>query len=500
MRVVFAASEAVPFAKTGGLADVVGALPPEIERQGHRVQLFLPAYREALSGGASFEPTEIEFEIPIAAKRVPGRLLRSTLPGSQVDVFLVDQPDYYDRRQLYGENGRDYQDNCERYVFFCRAVMESLLAMNERVDLLHCHDWQTGLIPAYRESLYGHHTIFADTATLLTLHNVAYQGRFWHWDMLLTGLDWKYFNWRQMEFHGDLNLLKTGIVFADRINTVSPHYAMEIQQEPLGCGLSDVFRFRGDALTGIVNGIDVRRWDPASDAHLPATYSVETWQAGKAECKARLQAGSGLAVESQRPLIGLIGRLASQKGWEIVLPLLKSRLEQTDWQWVVLGSGDPAVESALMELAQAHPDRLSVSIAFDESLAHRIEAGADIFVMASRYEPCGLNQLYSLRYGTVPVVHRTGGLIDTIVDVTPETLAAGTATGFHFDEYSTESLEAALRRAVDCYQDDSRTWCRLVETGMRQDWSWARSARHYVELYEETRSEHHKRLATEGSA
>jgi len=500
VNIVFAASEAVPFAKTGGLADVVGALPREIERLGHRVRLFLPAYRQACSRTPPPRPGGIELEIPIASKIVPGRLLQSRLPHSRVDVWLVDQPEYYDRPQLYGEHGKDYQDNCERFVFFCRAVMESLAAMGEPVDLLHCHDWQTGLIPAYREILYGHHPVFAETATLLTLHNMAYQGRFWHWDMLLTGIDWKYFNWRQMEFHGDLNLLKTGIIFADRLNTVSPSYAEEIQREPLGCGLADVLHYRADVLTGIVNGIDVRQWDPAHDPHLPQAYNVESWQVGKAACKAALQQASGLAVEPRRPLIGLIGRLASQKGWEIVLPLLEAQLENSDYQWVVLGSGDPAIETRLRELARTHPDRLHVTIAFDEPLAHQIEAGADMFIMASRYEPCGLNQLYSLRYGTVPIVHHTGGLIDTIVDVTDETLAARTATGFHFHHYTTDSLAEALARAVECYRHHGSTWSQVVETGMSQDWSWHRSARQYVELYEQTREEHRRRLTAEPSS
>ncbi len=497
MNIVFAASEAVPFAKTGGLADVVGALPREMERLGHDVQLFLPAYREALESGPAADVTDYELDIPIASKHVGGRLLRSRLPESQVTVWLVDQPDYYDRPQLYGEHGRDYQDNCERFVFFCRAVMEGLVQMDRPVDLLHCHDWQTGLIPAYRELLYGHHRPFAETATLLTIHNLAYQGRFWHWDMLLTGIDWKYFNWKQMEFHGDLNLLKTGIVFADRLSTVSPTYAEEIQSEPLGCGLSDVLRHRADVLTGIVNGIDTDHWNPATDAHLAQTYDADTWQQGKAACRAALQQASGLAVEPRRPLIGLIGRLASQKGWEITLPLLEQQLASSDLQWIVLGSGDPAIERRLRQLMQAHPDRLHVTLAFDEAQAHRIEAGADIFVMASRYEPCGLNQLYSLRYGTVPIVHATGGLIDTIIDVTPQTLAARSATGFHFHHYSTEALTAALQRAVTCYRDDPDVWKQLVDTGMRQDWSWARSAREYDALYQQTCAEHRRRLGTQ---
>ena len=486
MDIVFVASEAVPFAKTGGLADVVGSLPREIANCGHRVRLFLPGYRQALSGGTPTQSTGITLQVPIAGKSVTGELIRCSISDSKLEIFFINQPDYFDRDQLYGESGQDYADNCERFVFFCRAVMESLLAMETPVNLLHCHDWQTGLIPAYKKLMYRQHPVFVETASLLTIHNLAYQGRFPGGDMQLTGLDEKHFNWREMEFHGDLNLMKTGIVFADRINTVSPHYAKEVQQPPLSCGLEDLLQHRSDVFTGIVNGIDQVAWNPEIDPHLACHYSKKNWHEGKSACKASLQTEMGLPVDLKSPLIGLIGRLAWQKGWDIALPVLEQRLAEADAQWVILGSGDPNLEEALRDLANKYPERLSAVLTFDEAIAHQIEAGCDLFVMASRYEPCGLNQLYSLRYGTVPLVHSTGGLIDTIVDTTPETLTEGSATGFHFSPFTSAALDDGISKALKMYHEKPENWNQLIETGMSQDWSWNRSAQEYIQLYQET--------------
>jgi starch synthase len=320
-------------------------------------------------------------------------------------------------------------------------------------------------------------------ASLFTIHNLAYQGTFWHWDMLLTGLDWKYFNWHQMEFYGKLNLMKTGLVFADALNTVSPRYAEEIQSAPLGCGLEGVLQQRRDALSGIINGVDYSAWNPATDPHLPMNYNECTAPEGKAACKAALQAELGLPVQPKTPLIALIGRLVDQKGLDLVAGAIQDLVRTIDAQWVVLGTGDPKYHQLFSTLAERTPNRLVAKLSFSDPLAHRIEAGADLFLMPSRYEPCGLNQLYSLRYGTVPVVRATGGLADTIVDATRETLADGTATGFNFREYEVLALTETLRRAIDAYRQPS-IWSQLIATGMRQDWSWRRSAQQYVELYQ----------------
>lgn len=483
MDIAFVSSEVVPFAKTGGLADVAEALPRELGKLGHRPVVFVPAYRQASQCGLPLEATDVEVSVLVGSKRVPGRLLRSHLPDSQVPVYLVQQDAYFDRPQLYRENGKDYKDNCERFAFFCRAVMQAIPALGLCPDVLHCNDWQTGLLPAYLKIERGQGPLPDRMASLLTLHNMAYQGHFWHWDMLLTGLDWKYFNWHQMEHHGHLNLLKTGIVFADAINTVSPRYAEEIQDVPAGCGLEAVLRHRRDVLSGILNGVNYDIWDPRHDPFIESPYDETTWMTGKAQCKAALQRELGLPVAPDVPLVGLVGRLADQKGWDLVGELMQYWTRDRDVQWATLGTGDETHQQLLQRLAQEHPRRVAARLGFSDPLAHRIEAGADMFVMASRYEPCGLNQLYSLRYGAVPIVHRTGGLADTITDATPENLAASTANGFSFDHYSVAYLEEALTRACRMYGREWSRWRQLVETGMKQDWSWTRSAEHYLDLY-----------------
>jgi starch synthase len=483
LNILVATSEAVPFAKTGGLADVCGALPVELARLGHKPAVILPNYRQCRRAGPPIAPTGLDLSIPIGTKTVRGRLLQSTLPGSRVPVYLVEQDGYFDRPALYGENGQDYIDNCERFVFFCRAVLDAIRLLDLRPEVVHCNDWQTGLIPAYchaqRAGLSGN----GGVATLFTIHNMAFQGQFWHWDMLLTGLDWKYFNWRQMEFFGHLNLMKTGLVFADALNTVSPRYAQEIQTPAFGCGLEGVLQFRRDVLSGIINGVDDREWEPSTDGHLPRKYDAKSVEAGKAACKASLQQELGLAAAPRTPLVAFIGRLTEQKGLDLIAEVLNKGIDAE--QWVILGTGEPKYQDLLARLAAANPGKVALRLEFSNPLAHRIEAGADIFVMPSRFEPCGLNQLYSLKYGTVPLVRATGGLADTITDATEENLAAGTATGFTVGEHSAQALAAGLKRACEAYRRPE-LWRAIVAAGMRQDWSWGRSAREYAALYERT--------------
>ncbi|MDA0658849.1 MAG: glycogen synthase GlgA [Planctomycetota bacterium] len=485
MNILVASSEAVPFSKTGGLADVSGALPVEIARRGHNVSLFTPAYREVFQSGLRIDPTEIRLDIPIGNRILTGYLLSSHLPDSNVPVYLIQQDSYFDRAQLYQEEGHDYKDNCERYVFFCRAVMESIRLLDLPVDVLHCNDWQTGLIPALQRIEYGHVPRYEQIATVFTLHNMAYQGQFWHWDMLLTGLDWKYFNWHQMEYFSKLNLLKTGIVFADILNTVSPQYAFEIQHEPHGCGLESVLRHRRNVLSGIINGVDYRTWNPESDDYIASNYSVRDWQQGKSACKAQVQTEFGLPVEPNTPMVGFVGRLVEQKGISLVTELIEQWGLSENVQWVILGTGDRQFEEQVARLSALFPRRVGSRIGFSNALAHQIEAGCDLFLMPSRYEPCGLNQLYSLKYGTVPVVHATGGLVDTITNATPETIRSGEATGYRFDRYTTEAFDQTLRRACNCYRQQPEDWARIVEAGMRQDWSWSRSAGEYEGLYQQ---------------
>lgn len=486
LNIAFVASEAVPLAKTGGLADVCGVLPRELAKLGHKCVLFLPGYRRALASGLPLEVTDYGFTIPMGGRHMACRLLKTQLPGSEVDVILVDQPQYFDRDALYGDAQGDYRDNCERFAFFCRAVVHAIEQMGLRPDIVHCHDWQTGLVPAYIATGTGGYSWMPGASSIMTVHNLGYQGRFWHYDMVHTGLDWQYFNWKQMEFYGDVSFLKTGLVFSDAVTTVSPTYAQEIRTPEHGCGLDGVLRDRGDTFVGIVNGVDYEVWNPATDRWLPQTYDINNWRIGKRDCKQQLRAELGLS-SSDTVLVGIVSRLAAQKGWDLIIPLMQRWLQSPrPVQWVVLGTGEEPIETELKQLADHNRARLAARLEFSESLAHRIEAASDIFLMPSQYEPCGLNQLYSLRYGTVPVVHATGGLTDTVLDASPANLSQGIATGFAFDGYRLDELERTLGRAIEICRTEPSLWAKLVENGMQQDWSWHRSALQYAELYERT--------------
>ncbi len=503
MKVLLAASEVVGFAKTGGLADVAGSLPRALAERGHACAVILPLYFAARKALPAPRPTDLTFSVTLANRSFPGRLWRSTLPDSDVPVYLVEQHDFFDRddtsqgRGLYQftlpDGGRrDYVDNASRFVFFGRAVLEALRLLNFWPDVIHGNDWQTGLVPVYlrevyrRQGDYAHRIRYERVRTLFTIHNLAYQGVFWHWDMALTGLDWRLFNPNQLEFHGQLNFLKAGVVFSDLLNTVSPTYAREIQTPAYGCGLEGVLAERAKNLFGIVNGVDYDVWDPAADRFLVERYTPESVAAGKPRCKEALQRTFRLPEKPNVPLFGMVARLVDQKGLDILLPAAAEMLHE-GVQLVVLGEGDPSYHQQLRALSESHPGQVGLSLGFDEAVAHQIEAGADAFLMPSLFEPCGLNQMYSMKYGTPPVVRATGGLADTVVDATPENLAAGRATGFRFAAYSPEALLNAVRRALALYRrpDD---WLRLMRAGMRQDWSWGRCAGEYEKLYERLRT------------
>ena len=485
MKIVVIASEAVPFAKTGGLADVAGALPRALAELGHEATLILPRYRGAGLGGVAIEPTRHVLRIPVGSRRIEGRLCEATLPGSAAKAYLIDQPEYFDRDELYGRHGSDFPDNCERFVFFARAALEAVRLLDLRPDVLHCNDWQTGLIPVFLREVYRAVPGFEAIGTLLTIHNMAYQGVFWHWDMPLTNLDWRLFNFHQLEFHGRLNFLKAGLVFADLLNTVSPTYAREIQTPAFGCGLDGLLRARAGELRGIVNGIDGAIWNPGIDPLLADRYDARTVAQGKAACKAQLQRRLNLPERPEVPLFAQIGRLDPQKGWDLLASVADDLLAG-DVQMVVLGEGQPRYHELLDRLSNRHAGKLRAVLDFRPALAHQIEAGADLFLMPSLYEPCGLNQLYSLAYGTIPIVHATGGLADTVVDATPTTIANGTATGFAFREPVAEAFRQAILRALTLWPDRA-AWSRLVQSGMKADWSWKTSALAYEGLYEETR-------------
>ncbi len=489
MNIIYITSEVVPFAKTGGLGDVAGALPKFVAELGHEISVITPFYRQAKAycRSAAAEQraadTGISLSVPMPNGAVTARVFESVLPGSAVPVYLIGNDEYYDRDELYFDRATnaDYEDNCERFVFFCRAALETIQALHLRPDVLHCNDWHTALIPVYLKTLYAERKPLSDARTLLTVHNLAYQGVFWHWDMKLTGLDWGLFNWRQLEFYGKLNCLKAGLVFADLLSTVSRRYAEEIQTEQFGRGLDGVLKERSNDLYGVVNGIDHSIWNPEVDELIPAKYSADD-MSGKAVCKEALLNGQGLPRREATPLVGVISRLAPQKGFDIVEVAL-DELMQLDLQMVVLGTGDRRYHEMFKAAAKKCPDKLAVNLTFDDRLAHQIEAGCDMFLMPSRYEPCGLNQLYSLKYGTVPVVRATGGLADTVVDCDGKSLRRRTATGFVFEKYNPVRLLAAVERAIETYHRPAH-WTQLVRTGMAQDWSWHRSAREYIALYE----------------
>lgn len=487
MRIVLASSEVVPYSKTGGLADVAAALPKALSQTGHDISVVTPYYPQVLrKNGAdtsSFETLSQTIRVGVGPKQVEAKILRAVLPGSNVKVYLIDQPIYFDRPGLYVENDHDFRDNSERFIFFSRAVMEATRVLGLNPDIVHANDWQTGLIPALVNIEYRGTPGFENTATIFTIHNMAFQGQFWHWDMLLTGLDWKFFNWRQMECYGHLNLLKTGITFADLVTTVSPTYAREIQTPEFGCGLNGALSTRHDDLFGILNGVDTEVWNPSTDTHIAKNYSATSLMDGKLACKVALQQRLGLPVRPSVMLIGSISRMTHQKGFQLLEQCAGMLLDQ-DVQFVFLGSGEPRFEAMLQKMAHDHPTKVATTVGYDEPLSHQIESGADAFLMPSEFEPCGLNQMYSLIYGTVPIVRAVGGLADSVVDASDENLANQTANGFSFREFRSDVLFWNICRARAMFADKQK-WNQLQQTGMKRDWSWKHSASEYGRVYEQ---------------
>jgi starch synthase len=468
-------SEAVPFAKTGGLADVLGALPSALARLGWSVTVALPRYR-GVTAGTLIERFGVEiggsaydvgfFEAPVA-------------DGAR--ALLLDCPAFYDRDALYGVDNIDYPDNARRFALLARAALEFTARRGARPAIVHAHDWQAGLAPVYLRSLYASHPVLGGTPSILTIHNLAYQGLFEPAWLPRLDLPWDLFAIDQLEFYGRISFLKGGINHASIVSTVSPGYAKEIQTPELGFGFDGILRRRAADLVGILNGIDVDRWDPSRDPFLPAPFDAGNL-AGKAECKREVLARFGLAMDDKtilRPLVAMISRMVDQKGFDLIASAI-NELIGLDASFVVLGTGEARYQDLWRAAAKEHPDRVGARIGFDEGLAHLIEAGADIFLMPSRFEPCGLNQMYSLRYGTIPVVRAVGGLADTVRDYSPRRT---TSTGFVFGDYTPAAMLGALKRALALFSDRAR-WKALQAKAMRQDHSWHRSAREYVKIYE----------------
>jgi starch synthase len=487
MKALILSSEVAPFAKTGGLADVAGALPPCLQKQGCRTSVMMPYYRQVAHCKFDIRPAGKAVSVRVRDNTVPGEIYEGRINGA-VPIYFIRQDKYYDRDGLYGTPTGDHHDNCERFVFFARAALEAVKALNLEPDIIHCNDWQTALVPAYLKTTHADDLKLAPAATLLTIHNLAYQGLFWHLDLPLIGLDWSYFTPKYLEFYGKINILKGGIIFSTLLNTVSRKYAEEIQTREYGCGLEGVLSDRKLDLYGVLNGVDYSEWSPEVDRLIPAHFSANDLT-GKKRCKAELLKACNLPAGDD-PLIGCISRLADQKGFDLIAKIIEQVMAM-DLKMVILGTGEQRYHDLLTAIGKKYPNKISVNIKFDNKLAHMIEAGADMFLMPSRYEPCGLNQMYSLKYGTVPVVRSTGGLADTITDCTPATLQAGTANGFAFAEYDAQKLLETIKRAVLAFKDRD-AWRRLMLDGMKQDWSWSRSAGEYVKLYEKAINQHAK--------
>jgi starch synthase len=471
MEILFVASEVAPWSKTGGLGDVAGALPRALAARGHAVHVVAPRYGFVDAAGAGFVRHD-------AALRVRGEATAVWVKEGRPTVHLLEHERHFGaRRGLYGEGGHDYGDNAERFAWFCRAALALPAALRRRPRIVHANDWQAGLCPWLLRREHAQDPALADARTVFTIHNLAYQGVFPKQVVPFLGLPWDAFRMEAMEFHDQLSFMKAGLSFADALTTVSPTYAREILTPDGGHGLDPVLRHRRGDLHGILNGIDVSEWDPARDPHLPAHYSARDL-AGKAACKAGLQRELGLPIRPDVPLVGMVSRLADQKGIDLVVAALGA-LRAREVQLAVLGSGSRAYEEAFVRAAHERPERVAARIGFDEALAHRIEAGADAFLMPSRFEPCGLNQMYSLRYGTPPIVRAVGGLEDTVEDFDGWTRG----TGFKFREYAPPALLLAVRRALEAWRD-RRAWRGIVQRGMSQDFSWDRSARSYEALYE----------------
>ncbi len=471
-----AAAEVAPFARSGGLGEAVSALARALARRGVEVSVVMPGYRCALQSGAQFEHTGWQVKVPVSSRQESAEVLRTRL-GESTTVYVLVAHQYFDRPELYGEGNTPYPDNAERFVFFCRAAL-SLADFVGAPQIVHVHDWHAALVPVFLRADGQRYWWAKACRSVLTIHNLAYQGDFWAEDWHLLNLDARYFSFDALEAWGRINFLKGGISFADAITTVSPTYAQEIQTPEFGCGLDAALRYRSDRLRGILNGVDYEVWNPASDPFLPARYDVED-RRGKRICKQALEQAFALPAAPDQPLAGVVSRLVEQKGMDLLAESLPE-LAAVGLRIVILGRGAPDLEERLRQRQAEFPGQVGVRIAFDEPLSHLIEGGADLFFMPSRFEPCGLNQMYSLRYGTIPVVHDTGGLHDTVLDADEQ---PGEGTGFRFRPFQREAFLGAVKRALAAFRDRQR-WDELVTRAMRQDFSWDRSAAQYQQLYE----------------
>ncbi len=476
MEVLFVSPEVFPFARAGGLGDVSHHLPRVLASRGHNVRIITPKYRQTEKAAYPLTVRAEALRVPLSWQDKAARILSATAEGG-VEVFFVEQEELFNRAGLYGNEYGDYEDNAERFIFFSRSVLEAVKRLDLRPDIIHCHEWPTGLVPVYVKTLYRNLPNLQNSATVYTFHNLGWQGRFWHYDFAMTGLDWGLFTPKGLEFHGLVNMTKGGLVFADAISTVSRKYAAEVLTPEYGFGLEGVLQKRRQDIYSVLNGVDYMAWDPSTDPALPANYSSDNL-APKEVCRKELSAIFGLPQDGL-PVVAMISRLLDRKGLDLIAGAREDILA-LDLRLVFMGMGEDHNQVMLTELAAERPDRVGVKIMYDQDLAHRIMAGADIFLMPSRYEPCGLEQLYALKYGTVPVVRATGGLDDTVVDCRED---PSRGTGFKFADYTKESLVDALKAAAEYFGKRSQ-WQELMHRGMAQDFSWPRAAAEYEKVYE----------------
>ena len=474
MKIAMIASEVSPFAKTGGLADVIGTLSVALERLGHEVCVIAPAYRCVLQSEFTLRESPIKLSVPVSNRQQEATVVQSTI-GNGVPVYLIRADRYFDRESLYGTAAGDYSDNAERFVFFSRAALG--LLRHQPADIIHCHDWQTALAIVFLKTQAARYLETTAAKTVFTIHNLGFQGIFRRHDWDLLNLDGALFTPQLLEFYGDINFLKGGLVFADKITTVSPSYAQEIMTPAQGFGLEGVVRQRAADLVGILNGVDYSQWSPWTDPFITCHYGENSLTV-KDDCKKSLRRIFGLPDKEDTPVIAMISRLTAQKGFDLVEAIF-DLVMQRDVQFVLLGNGDTRFEEFFGAAVKRYADRVGVRIAFDERLAHQIEAGADLFLMPSLYEPCGLNQMFSLKYGTIPIVRAVGGLKDTVQQCDTD---AETGTGFVFEPYEAQTLLDAIDRSLQVFHNQT-AWTALRRRAMAMDFSWERSAKRYVDLY-----------------
>ncbi|MCX5781638.1 MAG: glycogen synthase GlgA [Elusimicrobia bacterium] len=476
MKILITASECAPFIKVGGLADVVGTLPPYLKEDGHDVKIFIPKYQKIDENKFHLKKLAYKLQIPIGEKYEIAKVMTAVSPNG-TDCYFIENDKYFGRPEVYGPSGEDYPDNRERFIFFSRSVLEASKAIGFQPDIVHCHDWQTGLIPAYLKTLYSIDGFYCNTATVFTIHNIAYQGLFKSDTINIAGFSWKDFVWDKLEYFGKINFLKIGLVYADMLSTVSPTYAKEILYEESGRGMEKTLRHRTNDLEGILNGIDYKEWNPSNDKLIVSNFSKDNRE-GKKKCKIDLQKVFNLKEKEGALLIGAVSRLDPQKGYNLIKKVLP-KFVNNDVQFIFLGKGDKNIEKSLNNLARKYPSKIGVRFEFNNLLAHKIYAGSDAFIMPSLFEPCGLGQMIALAYGTIPIVNRTGGLFDTVKNFSEKTMEGN---GFSFHPPEKENLLKTFKNVLKTYHN-KKMWEKLIINALNSNFSWDKSARRYEEMY-----------------